>query len=182
MSSKNVLMPQQRLFVHEYLIDLNAMQAAIRAGYSEKTAGSQACRLLKNVKIKAAIDKALEKRAQKLEITGDRVLQEIAKIGFSNMRDFMRWGPGGVRLKDSDELTEEQAACVSEVVETATESGGSIRFKLHDKLSALEKLGKHLKLFTDVSEQKVDFTDETPRIDDAERKASERLNQIKGRQ
>lgn len=167
--------------MHEYLIDLNAKRAAIRAGYSERSAEVTACRMLRTPKIKAAIDKALEKRCAKIEITGDRVLQEIAKIGFSNLTDFMQWGPGGVKLKSSDELTVEQAACVSEVVETTTESGGSIRFKLHDKLSALEKLGKHLKLFTDVSEQKVDFTDETPRIDDAERKASERLNQIKGR-
>jgi len=180
MSPKDGITPQQRLFVHEYLIDLNGKQAAIRAGYSEKTAESQASRLLRKVKVKDSIEKALEKRTAKLDITAERVLQEFAKIGFSNMQDFAEWSPGGITLKDSLKLTPEQAACVAEISETTTQFGGSVRFKLHDKIAALEKLGRHLKLFTDVSEHKIDFAEEAEKIDEAEKKAAERLKSIKG--
>ncbi|RJO61066.1 MAG: terminase small subunit [Dehalococcoidia bacterium] len=181
MSPKDGITPQQRLFVHEYLIDLNGKQAAIRAGYSGRSAEVTASRLLRKAKVQALIQKALEKRTTKLDITADKVLQEIAKLGFSNMKDFAEWSSGGIKLKDSTELTPEQMACVAELSETTTQFGGTVRFKLHDKLGALDRLGRHLKLFTDVSEQKVDFTDEKPQIDEAERKAAERLKRIKGK-
>ena len=65
------------------------------------------------------------------------------------MKSYARWGPGGVRLKNSEELTEDEAAVVSELSENITENGGSLKFKLHDKKGALELLGRHLGIFND---------------------------------
>jgi phage terminase small subunit len=80
------------------------------------------------------------------------VLRELEKIGFSDMRRFAKWGPGGVSLLSSEGLSDEDAACISEVSESTSKDGGSIRFKLHDKKASLELLGKHLKLFTEKHE------------------------------
>jgi phage terminase small subunit len=141
--------PKQQRFCQEYLVDLNATQAAIRAGYSPKTADVIANQNLGKLYIQTAIQTALADRAKRLEITTDDVLRELAKIGFSDMRKFTCWGPSGVQLKDSEALDKDDAACVAEVSQTVTENGGSIKFKLHDKVSALEKMGKHLGMFVD---------------------------------
>lgn len=74
---------KQAAFVREYLIDLNATQAAIRAGYSERTANEQGARLLANVSIRAEIEKGQQKREKKTGITAERVLKELAAIGFN---------------------------------------------------------------------------------------------------
>ncbi len=73
--------PKQERFVQEYLIDLNATQAAIRAGYSKKTANPQAARLLAKVSIKQAIDAALAKRTERTEITQEWVIEQLLAVG-----------------------------------------------------------------------------------------------------
>lgn len=143
------LTDKQRKFVSEYLVDLNATQAAIRAGYSERTAKSQGQRLLTNVDVSAALAAAQAEREQRTEITQDRVVSELAKIAFGSARDVMEWGPSGVMLKNSDDLTDDQAAGVAEVSESTTKDGGSLKLKRHDKVKALELLGRHLGMFTD---------------------------------
>lgn len=132
-----LLNPQQARFVEEYLIDLNGTKAAIRAGYSKHTAGKQVARLLAHVGIKKAIDAGKVEISKRLRINQDEVVKELAKIGFADMKAFAKWGPGFVTLKRSDELEPEQSCVVSELVETVTKDGGSIRFKLHDKVKAL---------------------------------------------
>ncbi|WP_418460434.1 terminase small subunit [Brucella intermedia] len=146
------LTPKQERFVAEYLIDLNATQAAIRAGYSEKTAQQQGSRLLLNVKVQEAIAKGQNKTAAKLEITKERIVEELAKIGFSNMLDYMRAGTDGDPYLDFSNLTREQAAALAEVtVEDFKDGRGEeardvrrIKFKLHDKKGALVDLAKML--------------------------------------
>lgn len=87
-----MLNAKQARFVEEYLIDLNATQAAIRTGYSEKTAYSQGQRLSKDVEVAEAIAAAMAARSERTEITSDRVLRELAKIGFSDIRKAVKWG------------------------------------------------------------------------------------------
>jgi len=146
--SKSQLTPKQKRFVEEYLIDLNATQA-IRGGYSKKRADQIACENLRKPEIQKAVQKAMAERSQRTEITQDRVLRELAVLGFSNLEDFVEWGPDGIRIKDANELSPEQRACVAEVSETVTKQGRTVRFKLHNKTSALEMIGRHLKMFTD---------------------------------
>lgn len=149
------LTDRQAAFVAEYLVDLNATQAAIRAGYSDRTAYSVGQRLLKNVEVQKAVADAKAKRIQRVEITADRVVAELARIAFADPRDLMEWGPDGVKFKASIDLTEEQAASVAEVSETATKDGGVLRLKKHDKVKALELLGRHMGMFKDKVETEV---------------------------
>ena len=141
------LTTRQSLFVEEYLVDLNGTQAAIRAGYSVKTARSTASENLTKPNIVAALQEAMAERAKKLKVSQERVIEELARIGFSNLKDFVEWGPDGVKLKDCADLGDDQARCVVEVSQTITESSGTTRFKLHDKIAALDKLARHLGLY-----------------------------------
>lgn len=146
------LSEKQKRFVSEYLIDLNATQAAIRAGYSAKTAQQQGSRLLSNVVVQEELSKQQSKVAERLEITKDRIVDELAKIGFSNMLDYMRAGPDGDPYLDFSGLTRDQAAALSEVtVEDFKDGRGEdardvrrVKFKLHDKKGALVDLAKML--------------------------------------
>lgn len=141
--------PRQAEFVRQYLVDMNAAAAARRAGYSEKTADRTAAALMENPGVRAAITAALKMREQRAGITQDRVIAELAKIAFGSARGVMEWGPDGLTLKSSGELTEDQAASVAEVSESTTKTGSSLKIKRHDKVKALELLGRHLGMFTD---------------------------------
>jgi phage terminase small subunit len=136
-------------FVEEYLIDLNATQAAIRAGYSEKTAYSVGEEILKKPEVQNAISAALAERSEKTKITAERVVQELAALAFTDFRKAVAWGPDGVTLLPSDGLSDGEAAIIAEVTETRSETGGSIKAKRYDKLKALELLGRHLGMFSD---------------------------------
>jgi len=138
------LTAKQQRFVDEYLIDLNATKAAIRAGYSEKTAFSIGTENLRKPLIQKAIQQRKQAREQRTEITQDRVIQELADIGFAKATDYARIVPdGGVDFVSTDDLTESQKAAVVSIKET--QNGTEIR--LADKLKALELIGKHLGMF-----------------------------------
>jgi phage terminase small subunit len=141
---------KQRRFVEEYLVDLNATQAAIRAGYSPKTANEQGTQNL--AKLSTEIDAALADRSRQSGVSAERVIHELKRVAFADPRSVFEWGPGGVTLRPSDELTEDEAAVVSEVSETRSESGGTIKAKCYDKVKALELLGRHLGMFSDKRE------------------------------
>ena len=149
------LTEKQKRFVEEYLVDLNATQAAIRAGYSPKTARQIGEENLSKPDISDAVQKAIAERARRTGVSQDRIVQELAKIAFADMRNFARWGKYGVSLINCDELTPEDSACIAELSETTTENGGSVRFKLHDKKGALELLGRHLGMFKDKVEVEI---------------------------
>lgn len=140
---------KQKRFCEEYLIDLNATQAAIRAGYSTDTANEQGARMLANVSIRARIDEALAERSRRTGVTADRVVRELAKIAFVNADDLIDTETASIR----DGASEEDRACIASV-KVKTSSGGDMditerEIKLCDKLKALELLGKHLGMFTE---------------------------------
>lgn len=143
------LAEKQATFVQEYLIDLNATQAAIRAGYSPGSAARYAVELLNKTHVAEAIKRAMQERNQRVEISQDRILEELARIAFGDLRDAVTWGKEGVKLKESAELTEDQAAAISEVSETSTKEGGSTRIKRHDKVKAIELLMRHKGMLND---------------------------------
>ena len=143
------LTPKQRLFVQEYLIDLNAKQAAIRAGYSPANAEFQGHQLINNPKVKQAIELAMYEREQRTKVTQDRVIEELAKIAFINSTDVVNSYDASLHNGASREDT---AAISSIRVKRfpAREGFGVEReIKLHDKIRALDLLGKHLGLFND---------------------------------
>ena len=148
---------REKIFCAEYVKDLNGTRSAIAAGYSKKTAYSKANQLLKKVEVKAILARLMKKHADKLELSAEKVLAELSKLGFSNMLDYMRVDEDGAFVLDFSKLTREQAAAIQEYTVDATGGTGDgerrlvmrTRFKLADKNRSLELLGKHLKLFAD---------------------------------
>ena len=149
------LSPKQERFVQEYLIDLNAARAAIRAGYAAKTARGIGHENLKKPDIAAAIEKARAERAERAKLTGDMVVDELRNIAFASMGDYMKSTPEGDPYLDFSTLTADQKAALAEVtVEDFVDGRGAharavkrVKFKLHDKQAALVSLGRHLGLF-----------------------------------
>lgn len=144
------LSPKQKRFVEEYLIDLNATQAAIRAGYSPKRADSIGHENLRKPEIQKAVESKMNERSKRVEITADNVLREIARLGFSDPRKL--FDENG-NLKPIHELDDDIAAAVAGidvVVRGDGENALQVRkIKFWDKNNALEKLGKHLRLWTE---------------------------------
>jgi len=138
------LTDRQRRFVEEYLVDLRPAAAALRAGYGAKCAVATGNRIKNLPHVRAAIEEAMKERGKRLGITQDRVVLELARIAFADIREFVDWDAGGVTLKASRELTPQQTACVSEIVENAGKSGKGLRIKLHGKTQALAALARHL--------------------------------------
>jgi phage terminase small subunit len=125
----------------EYCVDHNGTKAAIRAQYSAKSARTTAYRLLKDDEILAEIREEMKKRTRRAGITIDRIIQEQARIAFSNVTDFVAWKNGDVSVIDSDDIDLERSPALQEVSKT---DGGTIKIKLHDKLAALNKLAENL--------------------------------------
>ncbi len=157
---KRKLTHNQRLFVAEYLKDRNATRAYL-ASYpnvkNENTAKAAASRLLTNVNIEAAISDGINAQEARTQITADKTLREIARIGFSDIRKL--FDKNG-NLKSICSLDEDIAASIAGVDVVTVGSGDEVAYikkiKLWDKNSALEKLGKHFKLFADKVEHSVD--------------------------
>lgn len=143
---------KQKRFCEEYLVDLNATQAAIRAGYSPDTAYSIGAENLKKPEIRARIDKAMAERSKRTGVNAERVLRELAKIAFVNAPDVIDLDKAVVL----DSATPDDTAAISgvKVKRSITDSGETIEreIKLSDKIKALELLGKHLGMFTDKME------------------------------
>ena len=132
---------KQQKFVDEYLIDNNASRAALAAGYSKKTAYRTGSENLQKPQIKAEIDNALAKQSERTQISADRVLKELARVGFANMQDFIaRDG----RTTDIHSLNKHDSAAIKDYEEGID---GGTKIRLHDKMKALDSLAKHFKLF-----------------------------------
>lgn len=162
--AESKLTAKQQRFCDEYLIDLNATQAAIRAGYSEKTAQMQSSRLLSNVMVQHYLQKRKQERVERTEITQDMVLYELANIAFSNAADYaavvekdaMTEVEGNmIPVLDAEgkpvkyrtvepvltkDLTEQQKRALAVI----KKGRDGFEIKPHDKVRALELLGKHL--------------------------------------
>lgn len=125
-------------------MDLNGTQAAIRAGYSAKTAQEQASRLLSNVMVQEALQKRQAQLCTKLEITQERVLEELAAIAFANGTDFVTVTETGLlNVKPTRKVPREKLPAIASIKYNQL----GIEIKLHDKVRALELLGKHLGVF-----------------------------------
>ena len=143
------LTAKQKVFIEEYLIDLNATQAAIRAGYSPDTAGAIGNENLKKPEIRARIDKAMAERSRRTGINQDRILIELARIGLINPDKLINFTEATVK---EDASEDDMAAIASVKVKIIPTDDGNIverEIKMYDKIKALELCGKHLGMFTD---------------------------------
>jgi phage terminase small subunit len=159
------LNPKQQRFVEEYLVDLNATQAAIRTGYSPASARLQGHRMITDDNIQNSIQAAMDARSERIRITADRVLEELALIGFANIADYLDTDENGRLSVNLSEMTREQAAAVKDVRIEARGDGQSIHFRLGDKLAALVAMNRHLQKLPRA--QKIHFVEiEEPPIED----------------
>ena len=131
---------KQKRFVEEYLIDLNATQAAIRAGYSVKNADKIGSELLGKTGVQKAVSEAIAERSRRTGVNQDRVVRELARIAFSNFSDIV--DPDTARIKE--DATEDDLACIQSIKIKPNEFGTEREVRLFDKRAALVDLGKHL--------------------------------------
>jgi phage terminase small subunit len=166
--SNLTLSAKQQLFILEFLVDKNATQAAIRAGYSVRTARKIATENLSKPVIRAAIDTEIEKQKARITFTADQVLEELARVGFADMKDFVEIDEGGtIRALPLDTLAEGKSRIIKKVKEKrvirstkGTESNpdgdqildATFEFELCDKVKSLELLARHLGLLHDKTE------------------------------
>lgn len=168
------LTPKQTRFCEEYIVDLNATQAAIRSGYSQKTAGQIGEQNLKKLEIQEKISELQLLRSQRTEISADRVLKELAAVGFAKITDFLKVSEAATDVPVEDpydeengddedglpSVTEKRFFKMVEIFETdkmpvqavpaiasIKQGPKGIELKLHDKVKSLELLGKHLGMF-----------------------------------
>jgi phage terminase small subunit len=153
---------KQQAFVTEYQKDWNAVQAAIRVGYSQKTAEAKSYQLVGDSRIVAALEKAKEQRLKKVGVHAERVLTEIARVGFSDTRKLFREDGG---LKSPNEWDEDTAAAVAGLDvtdlfegfgEDRAQVGYLKKVRTYDKVKALDILAKHLRLYPEAT-AKVDL-------------------------
>jgi phage terminase small subunit len=143
------LTPKQKAFCEEYLIDLNATQAAIRAGYSPATAKDIESQNLAKLNIRAYIDKAMAERSKRTGINQDRVIRELARIAFVNANDVIDIDEATLKQGATEDDTAAIASVKVKTIPTKDGEGTEREIKLTDKLKALELLGKHLGMFKD---------------------------------
>lgn len=166
------LTKKQKIFVDEYLIDLNATQAAIRAGYSPDTAGSIGSENLKKPEIRARIEKAMAEHSKRTGINQDRIIMELAKIALLNPKGLVNFDEATIK----EDATDEDVAAVASVkvkrFPTKDGEGVEREVKMYDKTKALELLGRHLGMFKD----KVEVSG----LDEEKKKLEDILQQIRG--
>ena len=159
------LTPKQERFVQEYLVDLNATAAAKRAGYSAKNADKIGSELLGKTRVSEAIQKAIQERSQRTEITQDMVIAELAKLGFFDIRKLFDKDGKPLDISKLDDDT--AAALVGLDVQDISDNDGNYigflkKYKMADKIRALELLGKHLGTWEHQDKQQTAVEDLTP--------------------
>lgn len=176
------LTPKQQRFVDEYLIDLNATQAAIRAGYSEKTAQAQGSRLLSNVMVAEAIAAAQVTRSERTRIDADWVLERLAAEATADVLDIytedgalkplsewpLIWRQGLVAGLESDEEYEDEVVDGEKVGRIV--SGRLAKVKLSDRIKRIELIGKHINVQAFSERKELTGRMEVTDISDVERK------------
>jgi phage terminase small subunit len=143
------LTSKQQRFVEEYLIDLNATQASIRAGYSVDSAKEIGSENLSKPNIQEAIAKEMAERSKRTGINQDRIVMELARIAFVNPNNLINTKDASIKANAS----EDDLACIQSVKVKSTKSANGAmterEIKLNDKMKALELLGKHLGMWND---------------------------------
>jgi len=148
----SILSPKRLRFVQEYLIDLNGAQAAIRAGYSKRTAVMQASRLLTNANVQAALQEQKAALATTLGITTERIVAEYAALGFADMADYLSFDDRGNVYLDWSAMPKGATKAIAEVTQEEYMDGKGegarlvrkTRFKLYNKTAALDSLAARL--------------------------------------
>lgn len=158
------LTPKQRRFVQEYLIDLNATQAAIRAGYSVKSADKIGSELLGKTRVAEAVERGMSQRAQRLQIDADWVLRRLVRLADYDVRDFAHLATvkrifetkGGDPLEDEVQVVLINPEFDGTIAKSLNQDKDGIKLEMPDRIRALELIGKHIGVFTDPHKRRID--------------------------
>jgi len=168
------LNPRQKTFVAEYLIDLNATQAACRAGYRPKRAQKTGSRLLQRRDVRGAIAEAQAQRLAKLDMDAEAVLTELARVARASVLDYMRIGEDGEPIIDLSRLNQDNAAAIANVtVDRFKGADGAdksqirrVKISFHNKVAALRELARHFGLAREhVGRESDDIPEPVPQHD-----------------
>jgi len=140
------LTEKEKLFVKYYLLSFNGTQAAIKAGYSRKTAGVIASQNLTKLNIQREVKRGVKRIVDKIDLNQDVVLAELMKIAFADIRDYIKIGPKGIKIKDLEDV---DTKAISSAGMRVTKKSLNVDFKMHNKEKALELLGRYLGMFVD---------------------------------
>jgi phage terminase small subunit len=177
LSSTTPLTPRQQRFVEEYLVDLNGKQAAIRAGYSPKTAEVTASQNLRIPKVQAAITAAQARRSQRTEITQDTVLRELAVLAQSDIRDYVIDNQGNVAVREG--ASADAMRAVSSLKKKITHTDAGVTFEttvtLWNKPMSVRMAGEHVGLFKGKEQAPPDIH---LHVDAARERLSDRLEHL----
>ncbi len=134
------LTAKRALFAEEYVVDWNGTQAAIRAGYSPRTAAVQASQLLTKANVLGAIQWAFAERIKRVQVNQDDIVRRLVNLAFTDISAFATWEGGRVKLKDLDDIHPDQHIALAEVQEDHL---GHLRIKMADRMPALALLARH---------------------------------------
>lgn len=184
------LTDKQRAFCEEYIIDFNGAQAAIRAGYSEKTARMIATENLTKPYIQAYLSELIQERKERVKVSQDDVVRELSHIAFDDIKNYLKFKTEKIKV-DTDsngepiydyrtivDVKDSQTIDTRNIQEVAIAPNGAFKFKLYGKDDALVNLGRHLGIFNDklnltgeegASEIKISFVDKTKRSNEKEK-------------
>ena len=123
---------------------MSLTKSALKAGYKKSNAGQMGSQMNKKPHVQAALQKLMALVATRIEITAENILQEVAAIAHSNMKDYAEWGEGGVIIRESSSLARQKSAAIAEVYDAPKRGKG---VKLYDKLAACRLLGEHVGVF-----------------------------------
>ncbi|MDP4109602.1 MAG: terminase small subunit [Bacillota bacterium] len=143
------LTAKQQRFAEEFLVDLNASQAAIRAGYSARSAYESAHQNMQNPRVRAYLDQMMAKLSRRTGVSQERIVRELARVAFVNAADVIDFSTASVSSQASSDDTAAIAAIKVKNTPTSEGECSDCEIKLLDKLKALELLGKHMGMFTD---------------------------------
>lgn len=150
---------KQRQFVKRYLIHFNATRAMREAGYSANGANATGSQNLAKPPIRNAVDLGIKAMEEAAGVTPERIERELARVAFSDMRDFAEWNADGFTLRESKELDDEHSPALQQFTDKRGDSFSEIGIKLHDKKWALEMLAKRHRYFERAGESSTDSDD-----------------------
>jgi phage terminase small subunit len=146
---KKGITDKQRRFVEEYFVDYNQTAAAIRAGYSPRSAGVIAAELMANPAIQELIELRRAQLSSRLNYSVQRIQDRLACMGFANIRNLVDIKDGEVKIKNMDDISEYDSAAIQEISISKTKNGTTTKIKLVDAKGPLELLGKSVGMFKD---------------------------------
>jgi phage terminase small subunit len=158
---------QRKIFCHEYVKDFNATQAAIRAGYSKRSAKSCGQRLLTFDDVNKYIKKHIQSLLSQTDIFTLQWVEKVKKIIEFDMRDVAEWSVDEVKLKASNEISDDAAYAIQEISSTKSRYASAVKIKAVDKAKALDLMGKYLAILSDNEPPAIDVSE---KIDREERK------------